>query len=105
MAKLIRLVLVALSAQLLVACSSMKFVNGPELEETVEREKWHHLGFNGVVEYSPPVDLEYNCANQQWDSATVELSFFNALAAVSPWVPLSIYNPWTVIYECREPID
>ena len=105
MAKLIRLILILASIQLIIACSSMTFVNGPKLENTVEREKWHHIGFNGTVEYSPPVDLEYNCANQQWDSATVELSFFNAIASVSPWVPLSLYNPWTVIYECREPID
>ncbi len=104
MGKWSRLILLFLSVQL-GACSTMNFVNGPEMEETVEREKWHHLGLNGVVEYSPPMNLKYNCGQQQWDTATVELSFFNGIASFSPWVPLSIYSPWTVIYECREPID
>ncbi len=89
----------------LSACSTMTFVNGPEMDETVEREQWHHLGINGMIEYSPPMNVVYNCANQQWDSVTVELSFFNAIASVSPWPPLSLYSPWTIIYECREAID
>lgn len=89
----------------LAACSTMKFVNGPEMEDTVEREEWHHLGLNGIVEYSRPMDVDYKCDRQQWDSVTVEYSFFNALASVTTVAPISIYSPWTIIYECRDPID
>lgn len=97
--------LLLLAAVLVSGCSSMKFVNGPEMPSTVEREQWHHLGLNGIVEYSRPMDLQYNCDQQQWNTATVEYSFFNALASVSIPAPISLYNPWTIIYQCREPID
>lgn len=82
----------------------MHFVNGPKMDETVVREKWHHLAFNGLIEISPPLDVTYNCANQQWDTVTVKRTFLNGLASVSsPY--FSIYSPWAIIYECREPID
>lgn len=89
---------------LLSACSTMEFVNGPKMDETVVREQWHHLGINGLIEYSAPLNLDYNCGNQQWDSATVEVSFFNWLANLT-YPAVSIYSPWTIVYECREPID
>ncbi len=86
------------------ACSTMNFVNGPKMDETVIREQWHHLGINGLIEFSKPMDVVYNCANQQWDSVTVERTFFTGLASVSsPY--LSIYTPWAIVYECRERIE
>lgn len=89
---------------LMGGCSTMKFVNGPKMEETVVREQWHHLGLNGIFEFSRPMDVDYNCASQQWDTITVEQTFFTTLASVSsPY--FSLYSPWAIIYECREPID
>lgn len=105
MNRAVKWVLGSFMAMLLSGCSTMRFVNGPDMDGTVQREQWHHLGLNGVVEFSPPMDLEYYCSEQQWDAATVEHSFLNAIASVSPWVPLSLYSPWTIIYECRESID
>ena len=87
-----------------VSCSTMKFVNGPEMEDTVAREKWHHLGFNGLIEYSKPMNITESCDNKQWDTVTVEKTFFNALADLS-WPYVSVYTPWSIFYECREPID
>jgi len=86
------------------SCSTMKFVNGPELEDTVLREKWHHLGFNGLVEFSKPLNITEACDNKQWDTITVEKTFFNSLADATT-LQFSIYTPWTIFYECREPID
>lgn len=88
----------------LTACSTMTFVNGPKMEETVVREHWHHLIISGLFEVSNPVDLDYNCANQQWDSVTVEKTFINSVASVT-WLYVSLYSPWAVLYECRESID
>ena len=85
----IQLILMCL---LLSACSTMNFVNGPKMDETVVREQWHHLGINGLIEYSKPMNIEYNCANQQWDSITVERSFFNGLASVISWPFLTFYS-------------
>ena len=95
------------SSVFLASCSTMNFVNGPEMDDTVEREQWHHIGLNGMIEYSRPMDINYNCANQQWDTVTVEFSFLNGLtsASITPWIPVSVYSPWTIIYECRNPID
>ncbi len=88
----------------LTSCSTMNFVNGPKMDETVAREQWHHLGINGLIEISKPMDIQYNCGKQQWDSITVERSLLNGLASVSS-VQLSIYTPWSIIYECRDPIN
>ena len=86
------------------ACSTIHFVNGPQMEETVVREKWHHLAINGIIEISPPFNIEYNCANQQWDTITVERTFLNGLASLTSQY-VSLYSPWTIVYECRESID
>ena len=90
---------------LLSACSTMEFVNGPKIEDTIVREKWHHLGFEGFIEYSKPLDITYHCGpSQQWDSFTVERTFLNFLAGLNPYV-ISLYSPWSIVYECRDPID
>ncbi len=86
------------------SCSTMVFTNGPEMEDTVIREEWHHSAINGLIEISPPLDIQYVCDNKQWDTITIEQSLLNSLAsAASKYV--SLYSPWTVYYECRENID
>ncbi len=97
--------LLAASACLLInACSTMEFINGPKMDETVVREKWHHLGVNGLIEFSSPMNVDYHCDQKQWDSVTIERTFVNGLATYS-WPYLTIYSPWTIVYECREPVD
>ena len=86
------------------ACTTMEFVNGPKMDDTVVRETWHHQGLNGLLEFSKPLDVNYHCANQQWDTITIEKTVFNAVSELSyPYVTL--YAPWTIVYECRDPID
>jgi len=85
-------------------CSTIHFTNGPEMEETVVREKWHHSAINGLIEVSRPFDLGYACDNKQWDTVTVEKTFLNSLATFSSTY-FSIYSPWAIYYECRESID
>lgn len=88
----------------LSGCSTMEFVNGPKMQNTLVREAWHHQGLNGLVEFSKPLDLDYHCGNQQWDSLTIEKTVFNSVASLSyPYI--AVYAPWSIIYECREPID
>ena len=92
-------------------CSTMEFVNGPKMQDTIIHEKWHHVGFEGLIEYSAPINVVAQCGDDQWDTVTIERTFFNWLAGfvsvpiADAGVPFSIYGPWTVIYECREPID
>ena len=90
----------------LSGCSTIHFENGPVLddEDTVIREKWHHLAINGLIEISSPLDLKYNCDTRQWDRVTVERTFLNGLATLSSQF-FSIYSPWAIVYACREPID
>lgn len=88
----------------LSACSTMHFINGPQMEDTVVREQWHHLAINGIFEISPPMNLTYNCGKQQWDTVTVERTFLNGLASLSSQY-LTVYSPWAIVYECRDPID
>lgn len=99
-----RLIIILL---LISGCSSMHFVNGPELEDVVVREQWHHNALNGLVEVSAPVDISYVCDDKQWDTITVEQSFLNGVASLASPAPpfLSLYSPWSVYYECRENID
>ena len=68
------------------------------------REQWHHLAINGLIEISPPMDINYNCANQQWDTVTMERTFLNGVASVTSQY-FTLYSPWAIIYECRDPID
>ena len=92
------------TACLITSCTTMEFVNGPKMEDTVIRETWHHQGLNGLIEFSKPLDLDYHCDQKQWDSVTIERTFFNSIATLSyPYV--TVYSPWTIVYECREPID
>lgn len=97
-------IVVILLIGVLYGCSTIEFVNGPKMDETVVRHKWHHLGFNGLIEYSKPMNVTYYCADKQWDSITVEQTFLNNFVSIS-WPYFSIYTPWTIEYECREPID
>jgi len=89
---------------LIAGCNTMNFVNGPQMDRSVEREQWHHIALFGLIELSRPMDVTYNCANQQWDTVTVEKSFFNLIADAS-WPYVSVYSPMSIIYKCREPFD
>lgn len=82
----------------------MHFVNGPEAEDSVVRESWHHIALNGLIEVSAPLDIDYVCDDKQWDTVTIEQSFLNSLATISSTY-FSLYSPWTIFYECREYID
>lgn len=99
-----RVLTILLSAMTLSSCTTMEFVNGPKMENTVIREAWHHQGLNGLIEFSKPLDLDYHCDQQQWDSVTIEKTFFNNVAGLS-YPYLTLYSPWTIVYECREAID
>ena len=89
----------------LSACSTMNFVNGPVVGDTVERKQWHHIAVGGLVEISKPFDFDYYCDEKQWEKLTVELTFANLLAhTTAPQVP-TLYSPWTIEYTCRESID
>ena len=92
---------------LLPACSTLHFTNGPQFDQTVVREQWHHLTLNDLVEISPPMDVTYNCATQQWDTLTIERTFLNGVAGIvsQPVTGVSFYSPWTIRYSCRESID
>lgn len=102
MKKLILLCLIGLSS-----CSTIHFTNGPQVENTVVREQWHHITLNELVEISPPMNLDYNCADQEWDTVTIERSFLNGFvgATLQPLSGLSLYSPWTIRYHCRPPLQ
>lgn len=103
--KIITKTLIVGTLPCIISCSTITFVNGPELEQTIQREQWHHVGLNGLIEYSKPMNLDYYCGDQQWDSVTVEKTVFNSLMGTTPHPAVSVYTPWTIFYECREPID
>ncbi len=100
-------IMIVVSYLSLSACSTMHFTNGPQIEQTVVREQWHHLTFNALIEMSPPLDLQYNCGQQQWDTVTIEQTFLNGFVSTvsQPFPYISLYTPWTITYSCREPID
>lgn len=102
MKKFILIFLVGLSG-----CSTIHFTNGPQVENTVVREQWHHFTLNDLVEISPPMNLDYNCANQEWDTVTIERSFMNGFVSVfsQPLTGVSLYSPWTIRYHCRTPLQ
>jgi hypothetical protein len=78
----------------------MHFVNGPMIGDTVKREQWHHVMALGLIEVSEPFNLSYYCDNKEWEKVTVSVTVPNGLANVA-----AVYNPWTIDYECRTPIE
>ncbi len=87
------------------ACSTMNFVNGPTVGDTIVREQWHHDAVFSLVELSKPFNTTYYCDDKQWEKITIELSAPNVLASASLTPYTFVYNPWTIQYECRENID
>lgn len=100
-----KLLFILMALITLSACSTMNFVNGPEVGGNVERTQWHHIAVGGLVEISKPFDYSYYCDDKQWEKLTVELTFANLMAHTSaPQLP-TLYSPWTIEYTCRESID
>lgn len=99
-----RLILSLLTALLIAAtvsgCAPMNFVNGPIIGDTVKREHWHHLTAAGLIELSEPFNMDYYCDDKEWEKVTVVLKAPNIMASASVF-----YNPWSINYECREPIE
>jgi len=87
------------------ACSTMNFVNGPVLGDTVKREQWHHDALFSLIELSQPFNVTYFCDDKQWEKITIELSTPNVLASASLTPYTFVYNPWTIEYQCRDSID
>lgn len=112
-------------------CSTMVFVNGTSGDQgragpvaALENEEWHHDGVFGLVEFSPPVDLQNRCNGSDWKSVKIEKTFVNGLASAvvnsalaipaakttvnagvvavtnSSYVALPLYDPWTVSFSC-----
>lgn len=99
-----KLIISSFLLAVLCGCSTMNFVNGPELGDTVKREQWHHLAIGSLVEVSKPFDVDYHCDDKQWEKISVKLTLPNVLAnSTLPY--FSLYSPWTIEYECRESID
>ena len=63
------------------ACSTMNFVNGPVLGDTVKREQWHHDALFRLIELSQPINVSYFCDDKQWEKITFELNTPNVLAS------------------------
>ncbi len=92
-----------LTCSILTGCSTMHFVNGPEMEEKTPRNHWHHLALFGSIEVSPPFALSYNCDDKEWNKITIEKTFLNGIASASI-EGVNLYSPWTVRYSCRQPL-
>ncbi|MFK7729994.1 MAG: hypothetical protein AB8B48_00080 [Pseudomonadales bacterium] len=103
--KTYRVFCLLIASQLLLACSSITFVQfEQEGEQAVER-RWHHSTLNGMVEISRPLNISKVCGATTWTQITTEFTWQNFL--VSSIVPssafVSIYSPWTNKIECFVP--
>ncbi len=95
-----RTLLILLTTTLVCGCAPMNFVNGPVVGDTVKREHWHHLTAAGLIELSEPFNMDYYCDDKEWEKVSVVLTAPNVLASVSV-----LYSPWSIDYECRNPIE
>lgn len=103
----IRVFLLVLASQFLLACSTVTFVQfDQEGEQPVER-RWHHSTLNGMVEISQPLDISKVCGVTTWTQITTEFTWQNFF--VSSIIPsatfLRLYSPWTNKIECFVPVD
>jgi Bor protein len=93
MKKCIFLVMVLLSG-----CTTISFENGSTSGKRFKTEKLHHNVVLGLVEVSDPVNLERECANQDWEEVQTQYSVFTWLAGR---ITYSMWDPKTVSLSCK----
>ncbi len=101
----VRLLVVLAASQVLLACSSVTFVQVEQEGEHKTTNKWHHATLNGMVEISKPLDIRTVCHNKAWTKITTEHTFYNFMAeAVTPtFIPrILLYSAWTNKVQCHE---
>lgn len=86
---------------LLSGCTTIHFDNGNEPGGTENAGKWHHNFALALYEASPPVNLEQECAGEQWTSVKTELTFVNGLASGVVNYLAPIWYPKTVQVSCN----
>ena len=86
-------------------CNSLTFVQNEESRPQPQSRHWHHATLNGMVEISPPLNLEQVCSGTSWNKITTEHSFYNALSELilPRFTGLSLYSSWTTEVECYSP--
>lgn len=93
--------LLAIAAIALSGCTTIHFDNGanPTMGQTTE--KWHHNAVLALIEVSDPVNLESECAGQEWSSVQTELTFINGLVSGLVNVIAPVWYPKTVTVNCK----
>jgi hypothetical protein len=90
--------IVAGSAFLGTACSTIYFHNGPTRAAELENVEWHHDGILRLVEFSSPVDLNDRCESKPWTTVKVEKTFIQGFVG---GVSYGLYDPWNVEFSCK----
>ena len=102
-----RTLCLALAGQMLIACSTVTFVQFDQEGEQPKERRWHHSTLNGMVEISQPLDISKVCGATTWTQVTTEFTWQNAL--VSSLIPstnfVNFYSPWTNKVECFVPVS
>ena len=81
-------------------CSTIYFHNSSNAMP--DHEEWHHDGLLGLVEFSPPVDLNERCEGRDWETVKTEKTFLNGLVStVAGSAAGRLYDPWEVAYACQ----
>jgi len=100
-------ILLAAAALVLSACSSITFEQYEQPDEYATKDRWHHAIINGMVEVSPPLNLNKECDNKAWTKVTTEHTFYNFTAAL--FIPnfklMAPYSAWTNKVECFKPAE
>lgn len=94
-------IITIIAVMFLSGCTTIHFDNGDGSEGQPSTEKWHHNFALSLYEGSKPVNLERECAGQQWSSVKTELSFINGLASGAVNLLGPIWYPKTVQVKCK----
>ncbi len=74
-----------------LSCHTIHFVNSGESAAAAgaphDSAQWHHIGVLGLVEFSPPVDVQEICGDRGWRSVRAQTNIAQgAVKHIAPGV-------------------
>lgn len=86
----------------LTGCSSITFTRSGFVPQPYDmrHEKWHHVLFLNLYEYSEPINIRKECRGAGWSSVKTEVTPANFFATIAGNLLGPIWYPQTVEITC-----
>lgn len=88
----------------LSSCYTIHFRRAGWSGEDYQFSQWHHIGFMGLMEFSPPVNLKAVCSESSWGAVRVQTGLLQGLVKTLsiPITIINFYSPEEVSISCKK---